>query len=67
MSERFWIVWLPARGLPQKRHGTAIQAVDEAMRVASNEKQSVYVCECIGVAKPQTPPIVWEDWREVTP
>jgi len=63
MSERFWIVWCPERGLPRVQHDTEAEAVAEAQRVAGLERRKVYVCECIGNATPQDPPVVWTDIR----
>ena len=64
MNTRFWIVWLPSRGLPKVQHETQESAIVEAQRIAGCEKQPVYVCECIGVAAPQTPPVAWTDFRD---
>ena len=63
MNDKFWIVWLPNRGLPKVQHATPSEAIDEAQRIAGCEKQPVYVYECIGVATPQSPPVVWTDFR----
>jgi hypothetical protein len=63
MNDKFWIVWLPNRGLPKVQHSTPSKAIDEAQRIAGCEKRPVYVCECIGVATPQSPPVVWTDFR----
>ena len=63
VNDKFWIVWLPSRGLPKVQHATPSEAIDEAQRIAGCEKQPVFVCECIGVAAPQSPPVVWTDFR----
>lgn len=64
MNQKFWIVWLPTRGLPNKQHETPESAIAEAQRIAAVEGQSVYVCECIGDASPQKSPIVWTDYDD---
>lgn len=61
MSEKFWIVWLPDRGIPRIRHAERLDAVKEAERVAKLESKRVFVCECVGYAEPQEPPVVWVD------
>jgi hypothetical protein len=63
MNDRFWTAWLPGRGVPKVRHLVIEEAIAEATRIAGIEKQPVYVCECIGVATPQDPPVVWTDFR----
>jgi len=45
------------------QHDTEAEAVAEAQRVAGLERRKVYVCECIGNATPQDPPVVWTDIR----
>ena len=50
-TEKFWIVWTPGKSNPGVVHRTQPEAIDEALRLASECPGEFYVCEIVGVAR----------------
>lgn len=47
-QDKFWLVWVPSSGNPQKRHTTMDEAVAEAKRLAKTTKANeVFVMEMV--------------------
>ncbi len=64
MTEKFWVVWNPKRGLPRVTHPTFEAAQIEAKRLASfNPDEDFHVLELVGTARKVQ--VVWETAREM--
>jgi len=59
---KFWAVWKDHGGAaPQKRHETKESAIEEANRLARQERADYYVLEVIGIVDQPVIPLAYRD------
>lgn len=51
-DEKFWLVWNPWHGDPNKRHPTRAEALNEALRITKKENKTTYVLESTDKCEP---------------
>jgi hypothetical protein len=61
---QFWLVWVPGKGWPKKKHFSRSEAVAESKRLAGKEGRSAYVLECVGFSEQDDPPVTFYELRE---
>lgn len=68
MITRFWTVWNPDRGAPNKKHKTFEAARRESERLAHKHPGlCYYVMECRGAAQTTVAPVMFQDSTKMCP
>ena len=57
-NERFWLVWNPSRSMPQVRHLTRLDAMNEATRLAKLQPgEKFYILCATGLVESEAHPV----------
>ena len=56
---KFWMVMVEGRGMPQIRHPTFEKARTEAERLIRKEGKGAYILEAVAVGQVQNQPVSW--------
>ena len=57
MNDKFWMVYVPAKGKPTFCHESYEEAKDEAARLAGKEGAKVYILESVELVQMKPQPV----------